>query len=42
VRLRSILNDTKSSSTPVDELKTITAGINGFVNIIKGISRLIY
>lgn len=33
-----ISSDTKSSSTSVDELKTITAGINDFVNIIKGIS----
>ncbi|CAH9050025.1 hypothetical protein PSECIP111951_00555 [Pseudoalteromonas holothuriae] len=30
--------DTKAASTSVDQLKTVNDGINGFVNIIKGIS----
>lgn len=33
-----ISTDTKTASTSVDQLKTVTAGINDFVNIIKGIS----
>ena len=33
-----ISSDTKSASDSVDQLKTVTAGINDFVNIIKGIS----
>ena len=33
-----ISNETQSASTSVDQLKTVTSGINDFVNIIKGIS----
>lgn len=33
-----ISNDSQSASTSVDNLKSATAGINDFVNIIKGIS----
>lgn len=33
-----ISTDTKTASNSVDQLKTVTAGINDFVNIIKGIS----
>ena len=33
-----ISTDTNTASTSVDQLKTATAGINDFVNIIKGIS----
>ncbi len=33
-----ISSDTETASTSVDQLKTVTAGINDFVNIIKGIS----
>ncbi|WP_111978024.1 methyl-accepting chemotaxis protein [Algibacillus agarilyticus] len=33
-----ISTDTKSASDSVDQLKTVTAGINEFVDIIKGIS----
>jgi predicted nucleic acid-binding Zn-ribbon protein len=33
-----ISNDTQIASTSVDQLKTVTTGINDFVNIIKGIS----
>jgi methyl-accepting chemotaxis protein len=33
-----ISNDSKNASTSVDNLKSATAGINDFVNIIKGIS----
>lgn len=33
-----ISNDTEAASTSVDQLQTVTSGINNFVNIIKGIS----
>lgn len=33
-----ITNDSEQASTSVDQLKTVTTGINDFVNIIKGIS----
>jgi methyl-accepting chemotaxis protein len=33
-----ISNETQLASTSVDQLKTVTSGINDFVNIIKGIS----
>ncbi|WP_140602619.1 methyl-accepting chemotaxis protein [Litorilituus lipolyticus] len=33
-----IATDTEKASVSVDQLKTVTAGINDFVNIIKGIS----
>lgn len=33
-----ISNETKTASNSADQLKTVTAGINDFVNIIKGIS----
>lgn len=33
-----IASDTQKASVSVDQLKTVTAGINDFVNIIKGIS----
>jgi methyl-accepting chemotaxis protein len=35
---KKINNDSKNASTSVDNLKSATAGINDFVNIIKGIS----
>ena len=35
---QQITEDTKQACHSVDELKTVTAGINDFVNIIKGIS----
>lgn len=35
---KQITQDTKQACESVDELKTVTAGINDFVNIIKGIS----
>jgi len=38
VATSKISNDSQSASTSVDNLKSATAGINDFVNIIKGIS----
>ncbi len=38
VSTEKISSDTKKASTSVDSLKSATAGINDFVNIIKGIS----
>jgi hypothetical protein len=38
VSTSEISTDTQAASTSVDQLKTVTAGINDFVNIIKGIS----